>query len=331
MLSSRAKTKNQVSDVEMSASRVETKNEASVAFFDRPPSPEVEQIRDLVYYAAPLDQVEALIRKNPTVLLKVFEKNGSQGTLLQLAVIGLDQNIRGTDPNTWQLTEEVSDEGTAERLLSLYYEFEQTKKLPVGSFERAKQLANEASSIVDEKSPNAQGIANINACRQFLIAKELFYTFVDHSQTNEEIMSTAIETFKKFVKNLKMQMTVNGKMTTNRYHRAIINLIHHLFHPSHFGRRGLPDTLRDRFCVEIIGDVLKPALKTAPRVQQILNSYEWMVKPGAPTSFERFSEVTVHYLLNELNELNQPLRFTPPPYLLTSAESEIPKEVKRFR
>ena len=62
-----------------------------------------KQISAQVYYADTLDQVEARIRavyqQGQDILPMTFNINGVQGTLCEIAMIGLDQTIRDKKGN----------------------------------------------------------------------------------------------------------------------------------------------------------------------------------------------------------------------------------------
>jgi hypothetical protein len=216
-----------------------------------------------VFYAGPLDQLETYIIKNPEILLKTFNINDMQGTLVELAVIGLDQTIKSNDGT-------VVGEGVKEKLLQLHEELEKQKKLQPGSHAIALEKANCASLHETAEEKAIRETNNVAALEQ------LFDAFVGNPNDTQEIkagkITTAITTFKAFLKSLKQQMMTNGIMKTNQYHLNLIHLIASAFDV--LGRRGGSlegkwyGALGDRFCFEVIGGAIQSELP--PRARQLI-------------------------------------------------------------
>ncbi|MHB1946698.1 MAG: hypothetical protein ACYCQI_01115 [Gammaproteobacteria bacterium] len=96
---------------------------------------------------APLDLLEAEIRKDPRVLLPILEIDGMKGTLEQLAIIGLDYTLNKFSG--------AQEEGLFERLKNL------RKELLLGTIPEALQQYQQASPLADKKEKNLiENIAN---------------------------------------------------------------------------------------------------------------------------------------------------------------------------
>lgn len=223
------------------------------------------EIMKHVFYAGPLEQLDVYIRENPRVLLETFNINNMQGTLVELATIGLDQTIMDNDGR-------VLSEGTKDKLLQLHEELERQGKLPPGSHAIAIEKAKLAHLQEKAEEKDLRETKNVSALEQ------LFDAFIGDARDTAEIkdkkITTAIATFKEFMKSLKQQMTTNGMMKTNQYHVNLIHLVACAF--DILSRRGKSlaghwyGALSDRFCFEVLGGAIQTELP--PRARQLLRA-----------------------------------------------------------
>lgn len=196
-----------------------------------------KQALTIVRTAGPLDMLETIIKNKPQVLLEKFKVDGMEGTLLQLAIIGLDLTIGG-------------DEGMTERLMMLH-----EKLLPDTQPEALKQ-ARFASPLEDKEMKIERESKNLEA---------LNHVFDAIKQADEKT-AEAIEAFKEFVSSSKPEV-----MTDNRYNLNLLHLLYAAFNllaERHEELKGKSYGAKTRrFCFEIIGAIQK-ALPN--RTRQIL-------------------------------------------------------------
>jgi hypothetical protein len=216
-----------------------------------------------VFYAGPLEKLEEYIRRNPLVLLQTFSMSDMQGTLVELAVIGLDQTLRSSNGT-------VLSEGAEAKMLQLHEEMERQKVLPPGSHQDALEKAQRAGlqeTAAEKATREANNVAAVG---------DVFNAFVgddrDTPAVKAQKITDAINIFERFMKNLKQQMTTNGIMTTNKYHVNLIHLNAVAFDV--LSKRGGTlqgqwyGALGDRFCFEVIGGAIQS--KLPPRARQLL-------------------------------------------------------------
>jgi hypothetical protein len=200
-----------------------------------------KQILALAYHAAPLDDVEACIKK-----AHARKEEHLSDTLVQAikqAIINLDVTIR--DERGVEIAE-----GMAERLMKLH------EKLLPDTFPKSLEQARlVAPPLEDEKEKSLRESLNLAATNQVF----------DAIKKNDEKTAAAIETIKDFARNTTL---------LNRIHLLYVAF-------DVLARRGgeLPridgesyggwyGALADRFCFEIIGAALERDLPR--RIQQIL-------------------------------------------------------------
>lgn len=159
-----------------------------------------KQILSLVYHAGPLDLIEAYIRHDPKLLLKIFKKDGIEGTLLTFALVGLDQDLI--------IKNDKPKEGAAGRLLRLYQEL-----LP-SSFVQAKKAAMLAAPI--EKPQELEKIKSI-----YLLELTKVFEAIKNDDANT---ATAVKQFQEFVIH-----TRPARITDNRYHLNLLRLAYEAF------------------------------------------------------------------------------------------------------
>jgi hypothetical protein len=210
-----------------------------------------QQILALAIYAAPLDQIEAFVRK-----AHANKETRLQNTLEQailIAVIGLDRTITNIVKKT------VLIQGMAETLLSLYAEL-----YPREDYLRILDKANLASppyTPEDKKREDSNRAALDAVMRAF-------------RKNDEANIIAAITAYRNFLAATETEI----KADTNRYN---VNIIHHV--QAAFGKlcndgRGLPKVgtepsgghdgaLADKFCINVIGGEIQR--KLPPRVQQL--------------------------------------------------------------
>lgn len=182
---------------------------------------------NFVLPACPLDELEAEIRKNPNVLLPTIEIDGMKGTLLELAIMRLDQTIK---------MKEGVDEGMAERLMRLQTEF----------FPESKQevllRAQNASRPADEKEKKSRDTANLSALT----------TAVDAIKANKP-REDVIKNFKEYLKSTKPAV-----MTDNKYNLNLLQLIPDAIEMLGNRIKDLDGWCSDkafRFCLEVIATI----------------------------------------------------------------------------
>ncbi|MEO9205768.1 MAG: hypothetical protein ABI296_08680 [Gammaproteobacteria bacterium] len=215
----------------------------SFSFFSAPYSLE-RQILSLAFYAGPLDKIELCIRD----AYAKKEKHLSDTLILatQLAIINLDYTIinrQGTQ----------IDEGMTERLLKLH------KELYPDTFPRALEQARLAAPLEEEKEKIERETDNLTALEKVF----------DAIKKNDENTAEAIQTFRTFVSDTKPE-----SMTNNKYNLNLTHLLYAAFNILE-KRGGELDgrwygKLGDKFCVEIIGNILQKEDQLSARVQQIL-------------------------------------------------------------
>jgi len=215
-------------------------------------------VRDYVLMAAPLDQLEAEVKKNPNVLLPTINIEGREGTLLQLAIIGLDQTIKSMNG--------IEDEGMAERLMKLHVKFlpetvpQALEKARLASFDEfevkeTKRILKKARLLIsfEEDDEEAKQLAVLNTAFNIV-------------QNNKPLADIIV---KNYIKSIKPAV-----MTDNRYYLNLLQLLYRAF--GLLATRGEELEGRwfgaqaHRFCLEIIGGAIEAELP--PRQRQILMS-----------------------------------------------------------
>jgi len=186
-----------------------------------------DYVATLVYQASSFKRIEAYIRINPSILLKKFNRNGMEGTLLQMAIMCL--NIK-----------------MADMLLKLHQEL-----LP-DSYGNALKQAVLAAPILDEKVQKNLEQNNMT------IIHQTFNVFITGSKNH---IDKAIENFNQFLKQKKPETIRNYLYTLD-----LIHLISCAFDRLAKKGDELPQIegeekvhwhgkLADRYCFKIIGAI----------------------------------------------------------------------------
>jgi hypothetical protein len=200
--------------------------------------------RNYVLPAADLDRLKTMIEKNPNVLVPTIEIGGKRGTLLQLAIIGLDQAITSKSTNTVEYK-------AMDRLLMECHEQWLPDTVP-----DALKKAREASFFEAKEDESKSSL------KQLEVLNEAFDMIKDEEPSAGSIV-------KKYLKSIKPT-----QMSNREYHLNVLRLLCRAF--DLFRKKGRDfenewyGAQADRFRLEVIGGAIQPELP--PRLRQILIS-----------------------------------------------------------